>query len=140
MHKMMKWIVALAGLVGWLHVNAQPDRWQQRIAYNIDVNMNVNTNQFTGIEKIDYWNNSPDTLSRIFFHIYWNAFQPGSMMDVRSRELGKILLGYDKDGNTVYDWDDKIKDRILHLQPNEIGYDSVDYVKIKWHESKADLS
>jgi hypothetical protein len=98
--------------------------------------MNVNTNQFTGIEKIDYWNNSPDTLNRIFFHTYWNAFQPGSMMDVRSRELGKILLGYDKDGNTVYDWDEKIKDRILHLQPNEIGYDSVDYVKINGSNQK----
>ena len=69
MHKMMKWLVALLALVGWLQVSAQPDRWQQRIAYNIDVNMNVYTNQFTGIEKIDYWNNSPDTLNRIFFHL-----------------------------------------------------------------------
>jgi hypothetical protein len=136
MHKMMKWLVALLALVGWSHVSAQPDRWQQRIAYNIDVRMNVNTNQFTGIEKIEYWNNSPDTLNRIFFHTYWNAFQPGSMMDVRSRELGKILLGYDKDGNTVYDWDEKIKDRILHLQPNEIGYDTVDYVKINGSNQK----
>ena len=75
-----------------LILNAQPDRWQQRIAYNIDVDMNVVTNQFKGIEKIDYWNNSPDTLNRVFFHLYWNAFQPNSMMDVRSRELGKTVL------------------------------------------------
>jgi hypothetical protein len=113
-----------------LIVKAQPDRWQQRIAYNINVNMNVATNQFTGIEKIDYWNNSPDTLDRVFFHLYWNAFQPNSMMDVRSRELGKILLGSDKDGNPVYDWDDHTRDRIQHLQPNEIGYDSTVYVKL----------
>ncbi|HEY1871225.1 MAG TPA: M1 family metallopeptidase, partial [Chitinophagaceae bacterium] len=113
-----------------LILKAQPDRWQQRIAYNINVNMNVTTNQFTGIEKIDYWNNSPDTLSRVFFHLYWNAFQPNSMMDVRSRELGKILLGSDKDGNPVYDWDERVRDRIQHLQPNEIGYDSTVYVKL----------
>jgi hypothetical protein len=113
-----------------LILKAQPDRWQQRIAYNINVNMNVVTNQFTGIEKIDYWNNSPDTLDRVFFHLYWNAFQPNSMMDVRSRELGNILLGSDKDGNPVYDWDDRVRDRIQHLQPNEIGYDSTVYVKL----------
>src|SRR5436190_20292341 len=124
-----------AGLLGslifsCLITNAQPDRWQQRIAYNISVNMNVAANQFNGVEKIDYWNNSPDTLNRIFFHLYWNAFQPGSMMDIRSRELGKTLLGTDKNGDPVYDWDDRVKDRILTLQPNEIGYDSVSYVKI----------
>ena len=113
-----------------LSLFAQPDRWQQRIAYNIDVNMNVETNQFKGIEKIDYWNNSPDTLNRIFIHLYWNAFQPNSMMDVRSRELGKTVLGTDKDGNPVYDWDDRVRDRIQHLQPNEIGYDSANYVKL----------
>src|SRR4051812_23008135 len=88
-----------------LIVKAQPDRWQQRIAYNINVNMNVVTNKFNGIEKIDYWNNSPDTLDRVFFHLYWNAFQPNSMMDVRSRELGKTLLGTDINGQPIYDWD-----------------------------------
>lgn len=71
---------------------AQPNRWQQRIKYNISVQMNVETNHFTGHEKIDYWNNSPDTLTRLFFHLYWNAFQPNSSMDVRSRELGKTVL------------------------------------------------
>jgi hypothetical protein len=111
-------------------VFAQPDRWQQRISYNINVNMNVVTNRFTGVEKIDYWNNSPDTLNRVFFHLYWNAFQSNSMMDVRSRELGQIELGTDRMGNPVYDWDERVRDRIQHLQPNEIGYDSTDYVKV----------
>jgi hypothetical protein len=110
--------------------HAQTDRWQQKIKYLIDVNMNVQTNRFTGIEKIDYWNNSPDTLNRIFFHLYWNAFQPGSMMDVRSRELGKTLLGTNKKGENVYDWDDRVKDRISKLQPDEIGFDSVKTIRI----------
>ena len=92
--------------------------------------MNVVNNQFTGIEKIDYWNNSPDTLNRVFFHLYWNAFQPNSMMDVRSRELGKILLGEDRNGNPVYDWDNRVANRIQNLKPDEIGYDSTLYVKL----------
>lgn len=119
-----------------LSANAQPDRWQQRIAYNINVNVNVATNQFTGIEKIDYWNNSPDTLNRVFFHLYWNAFQPNSMMDVRSRELGKTELGTDRNGNPIFDWDDRVRDRIQHLQPDEIGYDSAMYVKLNGVEQK----
>ena len=113
------------GLLACTSLSAQPDRWQQRISYAIDVNMDVHTNQFSGTEKIDYWNNSPDTLHRLFFHLYWNAFQPGSMMDVRSRELGKTELGSDRNGNPVYDWDERVKDRILNLKEDEIGYQKI---------------
>ena len=74
------------------YLYAQPDRWQQRVKYLMDVNMNVQTNRFTGTQKLEYWNNSPDTLDKVFYHLYWNAFQPNSMMDTRSRELGKILF------------------------------------------------
>ncbi len=109
---------------------AQPDRWQQRISYNINVKMNVATNRFNGIEKIDYYNNSPDTLYRVFFHTYWNAFQPNSSMDVRSRELGKTVLGMDKQGKEVRDWDPRVKDRILNLKPDEIGYQKVSYINV----------
>src|SRR4051812_19116290 len=104
---------------------AQPDRWQQHIKYNINVQMNVAKNQFTGTEKIDYTNNSPDTLDRIFFHTYWNAFQPNSMMDVRSRELGKTILGTAANGEEVRDWDPRVTDRISKLQPDELGYQHV---------------
>ncbi|HRF16945.1 MAG TPA: M1 family peptidase, partial [Chitinophagaceae bacterium] len=63
--------------------SAQPDRWQQRVKYVMDIDMNVLTNQFTGKQKLEYWNNSPDTLTKLFYHLYFNAFQPGSMMDTR---------------------------------------------------------
>lgn len=119
-----------------LMANAQPDRWQQRIKYNIDVNMNVATNQFTGTEKIEYTNNSPDTLKRIFFHLYWNAFQPNSSMDVRSRELGKTKLREDKNGNPVLDWDQRVKDRISKLSPTEQGYQNVKTVTINGKAQK----
>ncbi|WP_153799362.1 M1 family metallopeptidase [Foetidibacter luteolus] len=111
-------------------VSAQPDRWQQRIKYIMDIKVDAAANQFTGTQKIDYWNNSPDTLTRVFFHLYWNAFQPNSMMDVRSRELGKILVGVNKKGEDVYDWDSRVKDRIKNLKPDEIGYQKVKYVKV----------
>ncbi|MBX9785209.1 MAG: M1 family metallopeptidase [Chitinophagaceae bacterium] len=104
---------------------AQPDRWQQRIKYIMNVNMDVQTNRFTGTQKIEYTNNSPDTLKRMFIHLYWNAFQPNSMMDARSRELGKKIIG-----NNRQDWDGRVKDRILNLKENEIGYQRVKSLKI----------
>jgi hypothetical protein len=104
---------------------AQSDKWQQRIRYNIDVTADVNTNLLTGKENIEYWNNSADTLKRLFFHVYWNAFQPNSSMDVRSRELGKIASTQDRKGNPVLDWDRRVKDTISKLKPNEFGYQHV---------------
>ena len=71
---------------------AQPDRWQQRVKYSMNIDMNVQTNRFPGKQKLEYWNNSPDTLSRVFYHLYLNAFQPNSMMDNRSRRQGTIVL------------------------------------------------
>ncbi len=68
---------------------AQTDRWQQRVKYKMDIRMDVKTNQFTGKQQLEYTNNSPDTLFRVFYHLQWNAFQPNSMMDVRSRGAGE---------------------------------------------------
>ena len=87
--------------------------------------MNVQTNQFTGKQKLEYWNNSPDTLNRVFYHLYFNAFQPNSMMDNRSRRQGGIVLRIDRNGNNVVDWDQRVRDRILNLKPDEIGYQKI---------------
>src|SRR5512135_3503075 len=86
-------------------IAAQPDRWQQQISYVMDVNLNVQTNIVTGKQTINYTNNSPDTLREIYFHLYWNAFQPNSSMDVRSRELGTKVVGRNRDGSERIDWD-----------------------------------
>jgi hypothetical protein len=89
------------------------------------VDMDVNTNRFTGSQTLVYTNNSPDTLERVFYHLYWNAFQPGSMMDERSRELGKIVYSTGRRGGQERDWDPRVRDRILNLKPDEIGYQHV---------------
>jgi hypothetical protein len=109
---------------------AQPDRWQQRVKYTMDIDMNVQTNRFTGKQKLEYTNNSPDTLTRVFYHLYFNAFQPGSMMDNRSRRQGTIVFRKDRNGNDVADWDDRVRDRILNLKPDEIGYQKIISLKM----------
>lgn len=117
-------------------LNAQPNRWQQAIKYKMYVAMNVTTNQFAGSSKIEYTNNSPDTLYKIFFHTYWNAFQPNSSMDVRSRELGKTRLDTPRRGNDGLDWDQRVKDRISKLKKNEIGFQKIISLIINGKEQK----
>src|SRR5436309_15467178 len=101
---------------------AQPDRWQQGIKYVMDVNLDVNTNKITGKQTIFYTNNSPDTLNRIFIHLFWNAFQPNSMMDVTSQSTENLVLGKDINGKDVKDFDRRFRNKINELKPDEEGY------------------
>jgi hypothetical protein len=82
--------------------------WQQKVDYKMEIDMDVTSYQYKGKQELKYTNNSPDTLNRVFYHLYFNAFQPGSEMDVRSR--------------TIADPDRRVKDRISKLNPTEIGY------------------
>lgn len=82
--------------------------WQQKVNYKMDIDMDVESHTYKGKQTLEYTNNSPDTLNRVFYHLYFNAFQPGSEMDVRSR--------------TIADPDGRVKDRISQLSEEEIGY------------------
>jgi hypothetical protein len=86
----------------------QSQNWQQEVHYEIDVKLTPKIHLIEGTEALTYTNHSPDTLDRVFFHLYWNAFQPGSMMDVRSR--------------TIPDPDPRVGDRIGNLRKSEIGF------------------
>lgn len=115
---MKKVLISMLAMLPLL-ATAQAGYWQQKVKYTMDVDVNANTNQFTGKQKLEYWNNSPDTLTKVFYHLYWNAFQPGSMMDVRSQRQGTIP------GPRGVDWDGRVKDRIGKLNKEEIGYQKV---------------
>ena len=83
-------------------------RWQQRAEYTINVDFDHTKHQYSGTQKLVYYNNSSDRLNKAFYHLYMNAFQPGSSMDVRSRGIS--------------DPDPRVTDRISKLKPDEIGY------------------
>jgi len=122
-------------LLGFIIANAQADRWQQHISYNIKAALDVSTNILKGSEEVVYDNNSTDTLRKVYFHLYWNAFQPNSSMDIRSRELGKNMLT-NRRGEQVQDWDARVKDRIQKLSPSEIGYQKVSQILIGGKQQK----
>jgi len=60
--------------------NRQPDAayWQQDVAYKINAIIHEEDNRIEGYEELTYWNNSPDELPFVYFHLYQNAFVKGS--------------------------------------------------------------
>jgi len=94
-----------------LIVTAQDYRWQQRVEYAMDVRLDVVAHKVTGTQRLVYYNNSQDTLTKVYYHLFFNAFQPGSMMDVRSRNIS--------------DPDRRVMDRISKLKDDEIGYQHI---------------
>lgn len=86
--------------------------WQQHVDYTMDVEMDVKTYQYTGTQKLVYTNNSPDVLDRIFYHLYYNAFQPGSEMDIRLQNIK------DPDNRMM----ENGVSRISTLSESEMGY------------------
>ena len=104
--------------------SAQSGYWQQAVNYKMDIDVNAVSNRFTGKQQLEYTNNSPDTLKKVFYHLYYNAFQPNSSMDIRSQELGKQLI------NGRQDWDGRVKDRISKLKEDEIGYQKIISLKM----------
>jgi hypothetical protein len=120
-----KFLLSICCLFFIAIINAQADYWQQRIKYVMDVNLDVNTHKINGKQIVTYTNNSPDTLSKIFIHLFWNAFKPNSMMDVSSRSTEGLVLGKSSDGSDITDFDHRFKKRIIDLTPEEQGYCNV---------------
>ena len=74
------------------------------------------THQYDGHMKVVYTNKSPETLDKVFWHLFFNAFQPGSMMDVRSR--------------TISDPDRRVGSRIVEFPEDEWGWQRIESVKV----------
>ncbi len=89
--------------------------WQQEVDYKILVDVNAKNNSYKGSQEIIYTNNSKDTLNKVFFHLYFNAFRKDSEMAIR--------LDNGDDANTRFDVD------INKLEPEEEGFLNVSNLK-----------
>jgi hypothetical protein len=87
---------------------ASQNYWQQHVDYTMDIEVDVKKYRYKGAQKLVYTNNSPDDLTHVYYHLYFNAFQPNSQMDIRSRN--------------ILDPDSRVADRISKLTPEEIGF------------------
>lgn len=94
--------------------------WQQRADYKMVIDVDVKNYQYHGQQTLTYTNHSPDVLNTIYYHLYYNAFQPDSEMDSRLQTIA------DPDGRMVNETKDsnkpKYESKIALLKPDETGY------------------
>jgi hypothetical protein len=83
-------------------------RWQQEVDYTMVIDVNVENYTYKGTQNLVFTNNSPDDLDRVFYHLYFNAFKPGTDLEQNSRyssddsrSMSKKLLSMPKE-----DWGD----------------------------------
>ena len=63
--------------------------YQQFAKYKMEIDVDAAQFTYQGKQTLTYTNNSPDELKTVYFHLYWNAFKAGSMMDQRVQSQGK---------------------------------------------------
>ncbi len=111
----------------WAQNNPNPGYWQQHVDYKMDVKMDVKKFQYTGKQEIVYTNNSADTLHKVYYHLFYNAFQPGSEMDARLQSIvdpdKRMVRTFKKEGKELKE------SKISTLKFNEIGYLNVANLK-----------
>ncbi len=64
----------------WKNAPPYAGYWQQDVHYRIKLRLDEGTDIGTGQLSLTYWNNSPDTLREVFFHLYQNAYDSGSYL------------------------------------------------------------
>jgi hypothetical protein len=94
-----KFILLLLIAAGFQHTSFS-QYWQQQVNYVIDVSLNDKEHSLDGFERIEYINNSPDTLKFIWFHIWPNAYK-----NDKTAFSDQLL----ENGNTKFYFSDKDK-------------------------------
>ena len=62
--------------------------WQQDVSYVIEAVLDDEKEVIDGHLELTYTNNSPSILNKLYFHLYQNAFEPGSYMNqFNNREI-----------------------------------------------------
>ena len=104
--------------------------YQQAAQYKMDIDVNVEQFTYQGTQTLKYRNNSPDELNVVYFHLYWNAFKPNSMMDQRVASQGKNGDSrLQKDGIS----------RLASIPKNEEGAQNIHWIKQNGKELKFEI-
>jgi hypothetical protein len=119
---MIKTYLKLALALVFTQNFAQKCGWQQNVKYEMDIDVNDADFTYEGEMNLKYYNNSPETLGKVYFHLYYNAFQPGSAMDYRLQNIP------DPDSRMVIkpkDEPQKTISRIAGLAPEDRGLQQI---------------
>ena len=108
--------------------------WQQHADYKMEVDVDAENYQYKGTQELEYTNNSHNVLNMVFYHLFFNAFQPNSEMDTRLQAVpdpdSRMVTNIGTKENPIYE------SRIAKLKPNEIGYLKVVSLKQNGKEVK----
>jgi hypothetical protein len=122
--------ISLLLILGLFFTNLWGQRagyWQQAVDYKMDIHVDEKKFQYDGKMSLKYTNNSPETLKKVYFHLYFNAFQPGSAMDYRLTSIA------DPDGRMVINKGTKenpqFESRIAQLKAEDQGFQQIKSIK-----------
>ena len=107
---MKKWFVLLMLVLLSSSATAEEDYWQQFVHYKMNVRLEPETHMLTGTSSILYQNNSPDTLTMFYMHLYPNGFR--SPQSLRAKEAKAFYVALNTDTSAV-GWIDITQFRIL---------------------------
>jgi hypothetical protein len=85
----------------------------------MEVSLDTETANYSGVQTLVYTNNSPETLHKVFYHLYFNAFRPGSEMAVR------LKSSPDRNGRFKVDLDSLTKEQQGLLKVSNLTQDGV---------------
>ncbi len=71
----------------WKNNPPYADYWQQDVHYKIKARLDTESHDIHAHQILIYYNNSPDTLNHVYFHLYQNAFQKGSWADQYRQDI-----------------------------------------------------
>ncbi len=84
------------------HAQGQ-EYFQQEVNYEIDVELNIESKSLQAYQKMEYLNNSPDTLHFIWFHLWPNAYKNSQTAYAKQKVIdGSTEFYYAKEKDRGY--------------------------------------
>lgn len=122
-----RFLIIIFGVLSISAFSQRAGYWQQAVNYQINIDVDTQTFRYDGKMTLEYTNNSPQNLDKVYLHLYYNAFQPGSAMDMRLVNIPdpdrRMVNNVGTKENPIY------KSRIAELSPDDIGFQKIKSIK-----------
>jgi hypothetical protein len=108
--------------------------FQQDLKYTINVSLDDKKHELTADERIEYTNNSPDTLTQLYFHLWANAYKNTNTLlaqQFSNQGDGRMIKADDKDFGYIDHLDFKVNDKQVEWALLE---DTIDICVINLHD------
>lgn len=106
---------------------AQPS-WQQQVNYTIDVTLHDDANTLAGFERMEYINNSPDTLTYLYMHLWMNAYKNDRTAfseQLLKNDRTDFYFSKEEERGYINQLDFRLKDLPLRIEEDTIHIDII---------------